>query len=133
MRSVLALLALFVASGVACGDEGGEELSGPAKYTQEKTQYWQVFCTCAAGETEVQPASSSCVRMYTEQGECEEELLEEDWDDLETSAECLVDAYETGTACLQRACGVDRCLGEFGDAIQRCSQDAPEAFAASCN
>lgn len=133
MRSVLALLAVFVGLGVACGDEG-EELSGPAKYTREKTQYWQVFCTCAAGETEVQPATSPCVREYlNDQSECEEDLLDEEWDDLETSTECLVAAYEAGTACLQRACGVDRCLTEFGNAIERCPQEAPDAFAATCS
>lgn len=130
MRSVLALLAVFVGLGVACGDD---EPSGAARYTREQTQYWQVFCTCAAGETEVQPASSPCVQEYLERNECEQELLEEQWDDLGTSAECLVAAYEAGTECLQRACGVDRCLGEFGDATGRCPQAAPEAFAAECD
>lgn len=132
MRSVLAVVAVFVGFGVACGDEG-EELSGAAVYTREKTQYWQVFCTCAAGETEVQPATSPCVRSYLAgQSDCEEELLEEDWGTLGDSAECLTRAYEKGTACLQRACGAERCLNELQADTELCDPGAGEAFAAEC-
>jgi len=134
MRSVLALLAVFVGFGVACGDEGGEELSGPERYIQEKTQYFQVFCTCAEGETEVQPASSPCVRGYLgDQTACEEDVLEEQWDDLEGSAECLVAAYEEATECLTEACAVQQCLVNFQNDTARCSSEAADAFGEACN
>lgn len=137
MRSVLALLALFVCFGVACGDEGEkaeEELSGAARYAEEKSLYWRIFCTCSAGETEVQPADSPCVLTYLgSQSACEEEVLEEQWDDLAESGECLINVYEEGQECLRESCGVQQCLLNIRAASERCPVAARDAFTAACN
>lgn len=132
MRFVLALLAVFCGFGVACGEDAAE-LSGPEEYSKEKRQFAQVFCACAAGETEPQPADSSCVRSYLgRQSACEEDILDERWDELQESGDCLREAIGDAKDCLLMACDVDACTQVLRTVMDDCPLDAQVAFTEEC-
>jgi hypothetical protein len=135
MRFALGLLALFGGFGAACGEES-QERSGPEQFSFEKRQFAQLYCTCGAMETEVQDADSPCVRSYLgDQTACEEDVLEDNWEDLEDGGECLTDAYREGKECLRDTCNVmlDGCLRILQNASARCPTVVQETFMLECN
>jgi hypothetical protein len=135
MRFAVAVLAVFGGFGVACGEES-QERSGPEQFSFEKRQFVQLYCTCGEMETEVQGVDSPCVRSYLgDQSACEEDVLEDYWDELQDGGECLSDAYRTAKECLRDTCNVmlDGCLRVLQNASARCPVEVQEAFMTECN
>lgn len=135
MRRVLLLgFSVLLGLGMACGDDGdggnGTETEGAAGFANEKTNFVRVQCTCLAGGGEIVPENNACVRQNLgSDSACEEEVLEERWDELRVGGNCMRDAYIATRECLlDNRCDVEGCLGVLQNATERCPANVKDAL-----
>ncbi len=133
MRRVLVLgFSVLLGLGVACGDDGegsGSETEGPAGFANEKVNFVRVQCTCEAGGGEIVPENNACVRRNLgTSSACEEEVLEEQWDELERGGDCMREAYFESRECLLEDCNLEDCYSLLQNATERCPANVKEAF-----
>jgi hypothetical protein len=136
MRRVLVLcFSVLLGLGVACGGDGdgggsGSETEGPAGFANEKVNFVRVQCTCEGGGGAIVPENNACVRRNLgTSSACEEEVLEERWDELERGGDCMREAYLESRECLLENCDIEGCYGVLQSATERCPANVKEAFA----
>ncbi len=118
------------------GGQGGP--IEPADLLAEEVLHarWDCACQATQGEgeepaTEPVAASSPCVASIVPGARraCEQEILEENWDEVRSIGTCRYNGYRAFTACLQddeTACQLEDCYFGLSDDLDRCLEFSAE-------
>jgi hypothetical protein len=128
------------------GGSGGQ--SGPiepADLLTEEVLHARWDCACQAADdgepvTEPVAASSPCVAplVPAQRRACEQEILEDNWDEVRSIGTCRRDGYRDFIACVQdedTPCDLEFCYLALSDDLDRCEEfpDDIEIELMTCN
>lgn len=135
--------------GLGCGGDDPEPSSPsggiePADLLAEEVLHarWDCACQAADGEPATEPvaASSPCVAPLVPAARraCEQEILEDNWDEVSSIGTCRRNGYRSFIACVQdedTACDLEFCYLALSDDLDQC-RDFPadvETELMTCN